>query len=219
MVVFLGMDITHLGHASFKIKGKKAAVVTDPYEESIGLKLPKTNADILTVSHAHRDHNATNLVGGEPFIVDGPGEYEIKGVKIAGVPSFHDAKEGGERGKNTIFNIKMDGLWICHLGDLGQNELTNSQMESIGGVDILLVPVGGVYTIDATTASKIVTELEPKVVIPMHYQEEGSNIKLEPVEKFLKEMGAEKTQSQTKLTISKEKLPDELEVVLLNKGS
>jgi L-ascorbate metabolism protein UlaG (beta-lactamase superfamily) len=200
------MDITHLGHAAFKIKGKKSIVVTDPYNDSIGLKLPKTC------------HNATNLVGGEPFIVDGPGEYEISGVKITGVSSFHDAKEGGERGKNTIFNVKINGLWICHLGDLGQNELASSQMEAIGGVDILLVPVGGVYTIDATTASKIVSELEPKVVIPMHYQEEGSNMKLEPVEKFLKEMGAEKTQSQTKLIISKEKLPDELAVVLLNRG-
>ena len=217
MVVFFGMDITHLGHSSFKIKGKKTAVVTDPYEESIGLKFPKTTADILTVSHGHRDHNATNLVDGEPFIVDGPGEYEIKGVKIIGVPSFHDAKEGGERGKNIIFNVKIDGLWICHLGDLGQNELTSGQMEHVSSVDILLVPVGGVYTIDATVASKIVSELEPKIVIPMHYHEEGSNLKLESVEKFLREMGAEKTQSSDKLTVSKENLPEELAVVLLNK--
>ena len=211
------MDITHLGHSSFKIKGKKAVVVTDPYEESIGLKFPKTTADILTISHNHRDHNATNLVDGELFIVDGPGEYEIKGVKITGIPSFHDTKEGGERGKNIIFNVKIDGLWICHLGDLGQNELTNGQMERVNSVDILFVPVGGVYTIDTTVASKIVSELEPKIVIPMHYHEEGSNLKLEPAEKFLKEMGAEKAPASDKLTISKEKLPEELAVVLLNR--
>jgi L-ascorbate metabolism protein UlaG (beta-lactamase superfamily) len=212
------MEITYLGHASFRLKGKKAIVVTDPYDQTIGLKFPKTSADIVTKSHEHDDHNAVALVGGEAFVVDGPGEYEIKEVKIVGAASFHDEKEGKEKGKNVIFNIKMDGLWVCHLGDLGQAELTNNQMEVIGRVDILLVPVGGVYTIDASVATKIVAELEPKIVIPMHFLDSDSNLKLEPAEKFLKEMGTEKTEGAQKLTISKEKLPDELEVVLLKRS-
>lgn len=220
------MDITFLGQASFKLKGKNATVVTDPYDSSIGLKFPKTSADIVTISHDHHDHNAASLVEGEPFKVDGPGEYEIKEVKIVGVSSFHDNKGGKERGKNIIFNMKIDGLWLCHLGDLGQNELTNIQTEAIGGVDVLLVPVGGVYTIEVSEAAKIAAELEPKVVIPMHFADplaerasSDSNIELEPVDKFLKEMGTEKVERQLKISLKKEHLPEELTVMLLNKVS
>ena len=212
------MDITHLGHASFKLKGKVTAVVTDPYDPSIGLKFPKVEADIVTTSHDHRDHNATSQVGGDPFVVAGPGEYEIKGVRIVGVPSFHDEKKGAERGKNTIYNIKIDNLSVCHLGDLGQSELGSEQLDSIGQVDILLIPVGGVYTIDASVAAKIAASLEPKIVIPMHYADTGNNLQLEPVEKFLKEMGAEKTEPLAKLSITGDKLPEELTVTLLEKA-
>lgn len=220
------MDITFLGQASFKLKGKNATVVTDPYDSSIGLKFPKTSADIITISHDHPDHNAASLVEGEPFKVEGPGEYEIKEVKIVGVSSFHDNKGGKERGKNIIFNMKIDGLWLCHLGDLGQSELTNIQTEAIGGVDVLLVPVGGVYTIEVSEAAKIAAELEPKVVIPMHFADPlaervsgDSNIELEPVDKFLKEMGTEKVERQPKISLKKEHLPEELTVMLLNKVS
>lgn len=210
------MDITFLGHASFKLKGKTTSVVTDPYDPSIGLKYPKVEADIVTISHDHRDHNATGQVDGSPFVVSGPGEYEIAGVKIIGVASFHDDKKGALRGKSTIYNIKIDGLWICHLGDLGQNELTDEQSEQIGQVDVLLIPVGGVYTIDAGEAAKTAASLEAKVVIPMHYAG-ASNLKLEPVDKFLKEMGVEGAEPQSKLSITNEKLPEELAVILLNK--
>jgi len=206
-----------LGHASFKLKGKNTSVVTDPYDPSIGLKYPKVEADIVTISHDHPDHNAVGQVGGAPFVVSGPGEYEIAGVKIIGVASFHDEKKGELRGKNTIYNIKIDGLWICHLGDLGQNELTDEQSEQIGQVGILLIPVGGVYTIDAEEAAKIAASLEAKVVIPMHYANLASNLKLEPVDKFLKEMGVEGAEPASKLSITNEKLPEELAVILLNK--
>ena len=211
------MDITYLGHASFRLKGKTAAVITDPYDVSIGLKFPKTEADVVTISHEHLDHNAAGLVGGEPFVVEGPGEYEIKEIKIVGVPSFHDEKQGKERGRNNIFNIKIDGLWVCHLGDFGQAELSSEQVDGIGRVDIVLAPTGGVYTIDASTAAKIVAEVQPKIVIPMHFLDNESNLKLEPVEKFLKEMGVERTDAETKLTISKDKFPEELTVHLLSK--
>src|SRR3990167_10878538 len=211
------MDITYLGHASFRLKGKTASVITDPYDSSIGLKFPKSEADIVTISHGHPDHNAAAAVGGEAFVVEGPGEYEIKEIKIVGVPSFHDEKQGKERGKNNIFNIKIDGLWVCHLGDFGQAELSREQVDGIGRVDILLVPTGGVYTIDASTAAKIVAEVQPKIVIPMHFLDNESNLKLEPVEKFLKEMGAEKAEPADKLSIGKEKLPEELQLVLLQR--
>lgn len=143
------MDISFLGHSAFKLKGKTASVVTDPYDPSIGLKFPKTEADIVTITHDHLDHNAADQVGGNPFVISGPGEYEVKGIKIIGVPSFHDEKKGEVRGKNTIYNIKIDGLYICHLGDLGQTELGSEQSDAIGQVDVLLIPVGGFYTIDA----------------------------------------------------------------------
>ena len=211
------MDISWLGHASFKIKGKAATVVTDPYDDQIGLKLPKVEADIVTVSHDHYDHNAVSKVLANPFVVSGPGEYEIKGVNIIGVFSFHDNKKGVLRGRNTLYNIKIENINIAHLGDLGQDELTGEQIENLGNVDIVLIPVGSVYTIDASTAAKIVAALEPSIIIPMHYYDKDSNLNLDPVEKFLKEMGKEDVLPISKLAVTKEKLPDEPQVILLEK--
>src|SRR3989344_2417944 len=143
------MDITYLGHSSFKLRGKGSIVVTDPFGPVVGLPFPKhTTADIVTVSHDHEDHNAADLVEGNPFVVRGPGEYEIKGVGVVGLGVFHDDAGGTKRGKNTIYRIELDGISIVHLGDLG-HELSSAQVDSLDGVDILLVPVGGVYTIDA----------------------------------------------------------------------
>ena len=219
------MDITFLGQSSFKIKGREATVVTDPYDSSIGLKFPKTEADIVTVSHSHPCHNAVANVGGNPLILTGPGEYEIKGVKIAAVTSFHDDKKGEQRGKNVIFNMKIDSLWVCHLGDLGQGQLTSEQMEEISRVDILLVPAGGVVTMDLSVAAKITAELEPKIVIPMHFFDpaiiqtgDKGDLELGTVAKFMKEMGAEGVQAEPKLAIKKDKLPEELAVVLLKRA-
>lgn len=209
------MDITWLGQACFRIKGKNATVVTDPYSDSFtGLKLPLTEADVVTVSHDHEDHNFTSAIKGDPFVLKGPGEYEVKGVNIVGVDSFHDDKQGSERGRNTVFNLEVDGVRIAHLGDLGHT-LTNEQLEDLGDVDILLIPVGSVYTIDAALAAKISSSIEPKVIIPMHYKIEGLKAPLEGVEKFLKEMGKEDITPAPKLTITKEKLPEEPTIVLL----
>jgi L-ascorbate metabolism protein UlaG (beta-lactamase superfamily) len=210
------MDITFLGQSSFKLKGKSATVVTDPYEPYDGKKFPRVEADIVTVSHSGPKHSAADQVGGDPLILTGPGEYEIKEVKIVGVPSFQDEKEGKVRGKDTIFNMKVDGLNVCHLGSLGQTKLTANQMEDIGGVDILIIPTGGVDTLDAGAAAKIAAELEPKIVIPMHFGGDG-DVNLEPVDKFLKEMGAERSSPQPKLSIKKDRLPAELTVVLLDR--
>jgi L-ascorbate metabolism protein UlaG (beta-lactamase superfamily) len=204
-----------LGHSCFKIKGKQAVLVTDPYDKSIGLRLPKTQADIVTVSHAHPDHNNVQAIGGNPQIVDGPGEYEIKKVVIYGIPSFHDEKQGQDRGTNTIYLIEADGLRLCHLGDLGHN-LTDSELEEIDGVDVLMIPVGEVYTIGVELASKIINEVEPHIVIPMHYRTDKTTLKkeLHSIDKFCKEMGISKKE-EDKLVIHAGKVPEEMKVVIL----
>jgi len=213
------MDINWYGHSTFKLKGKSTAVVTDPFDPAVlGLKLPKLEADILTLSHDHPDHNFASGVSGVKFSASGPGEYEIQGVAFSGIASFHDSKSGEERGKNTIFNFNIDGIWVCHLGDLGQDSLTEDQVNDIGSVDVLLIPVGGVYTINAATAAKVAAQLEPKIIIPMHYQLEGLKFELDPVSHFLQEMGKETLEPQNKLAISADKLPEELQVVVLEKS-
>lgn len=210
-----------MGHASFKIRGKNVTIVTDPFNsQTAGLKFPKTEADIVTVSHNHDDHNQTAEIAGEkePFVIRGPGEYEIKGVKILGVASFHDKNEGKERGNNTIYKIRLEGVSLVHCGDLG-HKLDSLSVEALNGVDVLFIPVGGFYTIDAHTAGEVVSQLEPKIIIPMHYNRPGLNQeifgKLEPVERFLKEMGKENIAPVQKLVVVKEKLPLERQIVVL----
>lgn len=212
------MEIVRLGHASFRIKGKKASVVTDPFDpQMLGIKFPKVDATIITISHNHNDHNFKEGVLGNPTIIEGPGEYEIADVFIHGVTTNHDSKNGQERGKNTIYNILIDNLHIGHLGDLG-HILSDTQMDQLGDVDILLIPVGGFYTLNAEQASELVAKIEPRIVIPMHYKEErinqGTFGSLTTVDEFFKEMGKEKT-ILPKLTVSKDKLPQELQVIAL----
>jgi len=213
------MDITYLGHSSFRIRGKSTVVVTDPYSPDVGLKFPKhIEADIVTVSHDHGDHNCISQVEGNPFVIKGPGEYEIKGVGVVGMSVFHDEQKGELRGRNTIYRIEIDGISIVHLGDLG-HMLTNDDIEALDGVNVLLVPVGGLHTIDAARASQIVNEIEPSIVIPMHYGRPELNQKifsqLSPLSAFLKEIGKEDIIPVPKLNISKDKLPAETQVVVL----
>lgn len=211
------MDIIRLGHSSFKIKGKKATVVTDPFNaDMVGLKFPKVEAEIVTISHNHKDHNAAKNVEGNPYVISGPGEYEVADVFIKGIQTFHDGKNGEERGKNTIYVIEIDKLRIAHLGDLG-HKLTDEQIDGLGDIDILLIPVGGIYTIDPEEAANVITKIEPRIVIPMHYKEERLKetfLKLKTVDDFLKEIGKEK-KLLPKLSITKDKLPQELDVVVL----
>lgn len=212
------MDITYLGLSSFKIHTKSVNIVTDPFDPAVvGLKYPKTEAEIVTVSHHHRDHDYVENFP-EAFIIDGPGEYQVKGVDVLGIPTFHDVTNGAERGKNTVYEFRLDGMTIVHAGDLG-HKLTDSQAESFSDVDVLLIPVGGYYSLDAATANAVITQLEPKIVIPMHYQLPGlkSEIfgKLSSVENFLKEMGKSDVVPLDKLVVSKDKLPEEMQVVVL----
>lgn len=171
------MDIIYLGHSSFKISGKAASVITDPFDPSmVGIKYPKTSADIITISHAHPDHNFVGSVEAEGTVkvVDGPGEYEIKGISIMGYPSFHDNEKGAARGENTIYVFEHEGFRLAHLGDLGHT-LTEDQIRDIGDIDVLFIPVGGEYTIGPDEATKVTRAIEPKIVVPMHFQAPGMN--------------------------------------------
>lgn len=201
------MDITYLGHSSFKIKTKTATVVTDPFDpQMVGFKYSGVEGDIVTISHSHADHNAFAKVGGVKKIVEGPGEYEISGVSIMGYPSFHDAKDGGERGKNTIYVIEADGLRIAHLGDLG-HVISDEIVDEMGSIDILMIPVGGFYTISPKEAVEVCSKIDPYFIIPMHYKAEGINLSqfehLESKETFLKEIGMT-VETLPKFTIKKE---------------
>jgi L-ascorbate metabolism protein UlaG (beta-lactamase superfamily) len=209
------MEINWLGHSCFRLKGKSAAVITDPYPPDIGYNINKPVARIVTVSHLHPDHSYVQAVGDEPKIISKSGEYEIGGVLIIGIPTYHDTENGAARGSNTIFLIEIDDINICHLGDLG-HPLTSSQVEEIGNVDVLLVPAGNVTTVDASTAASIVRNIEPKIVIPMHYKTPAVTRELEPVDKFLKEMGINQITPQPKLIVTRSSLPLALQVVQLS---
>lgn len=206
------MVISYLGHSCFKLEGKEnsAVLITDPFNKDCGLKIPKMAADIVTVSHSHKDHANTSDVRGidavAPFVIDMPGEYEVKGVLIYGIPSYHDKKMGAERGNNTIFRIEMAEISFAHLGDLG-HILSDNTLEQLEGVDILFVPVGGTYTINAKEASDVISRIEPRIVIPMHYKAKGLSLDICPIDPFLKEMGAGTTEITNKLKISKKDLP------------
>ncbi len=187
------MDITYLGHSSFKIKTKTATIVTDPYDsKAVGLKFSGPEGDIVTISHSHQDHNAADKVSGVKKVFEGPGEYEVMGVSIIGYPSYHDDKKGEERGKNTIFVFEFEGLRIAHLGDLGHS-LNDDLVNEMGSIDVLMIPVGGKFTLNAKEAVEVVGKIDPYFIIPMHYAVPGLNAQtfegLEPVETFLKEIG------------------------------
>lgn len=225
------MQIIWHGQACFQIisgrgKEEKLTIVIDPFSEEIGLKIPKLEADILLISHDHYNHNNKRAILGKPFLIEGPGEYEIKGVFIQGVEADHDKSQGKERGKITVFTIETEEMRLCHLGDFGQRELTPEQLEKIGDIDILMIPVGGIYTISAREASKVVSQIEPRLVIPMHYQlpklkiypasKTGGGVKLESLNKFLQTMGQKVIEPQNKLTIKKKELPEEkMKIVIL----
>lgn len=214
-----GMEITFISHAAFKLRGNKATIVTDPFDpEFLKIKFPKIEADIVTISHEHPDHNFAEGVDAQPLIIQGPGEYESKGVNIVGVSSYHDDKNGAERGINTIYRFEIDGISLVHLGDLG-HKLSDSQLEQLDGVDILMIPVGGFYTITPSIAVEVVNQIEPLVIIPMHYLTQNLKgpefSKLSGVEVFLKEMGKEHVTPQAKFNITKDKKPVETTIVVL----
>jgi L-ascorbate metabolism protein UlaG (beta-lactamase superfamily) len=208
------MEIQWLGHSCFRLRSRDATIITDPPERSSGYNLSSLNADIVTISHQHPGHNAVSVCSGSPRIVEGPGEYEVAGILIAGVRTYHDAKQGAERGRNTAFVIEIEDLRVCHLGDLGHIP-TAQQTEAMSEIDILLTPVGGHSTIDAAAAAEVVSLLEPKVVIPMHYQTQQSKAELDSLEPFLKQMGVMESSPQARLQVTPSSLPGQTQVVVL----
>jgi L-ascorbate metabolism protein UlaG (beta-lactamase superfamily) len=214
------MEIIYLGHSSFKLKGRTATVITDPYDsQMVGLKFAPVEAEIVTVSHNHNDHNQVGLVKNAKKVISGPGEYEIMGVSVLGFPSFHDTQKGSQRGQNTIYVFEIDSLRLAHLGDLG-HRVSEELVEDLGHIDILFIPVGGTFTIGPEEAVSVVQAIEPAIIIPMHYLVPGLNPAtfsgLKPVDAFLKEVGLS-VLTLPKLSIKKEELGEEQKVVVLEK--
>ena len=209
------MEITWLGHSCFRIKGKDAVLMTDPCGKDTGYTLHKQHADIVTVSHYHAGHSNTQAIEGEFREIKGPGEYELKNVFITGYATYHDAQEGQDRGKNTVYVIEMEGVTMCHLGDLGHT-LSSDMEEEIGDVGVLFVPAGGLSTVDSTKAAEIVRSLSPRIVIPMHYRTPVSTRDFEPFDNFLKKAGGKEIEPQPRLNVNKNNLPLNTEIVVLN---
>jgi L-ascorbate metabolism protein UlaG (beta-lactamase superfamily) len=209
------LDVTWLGHGCFRLRGRSAAVVTDPYPPTIGLKLSRMDADLITVSHGHDDHNYTQVVRDGAYEVLGPGEYEVAGVSVIGLPTFHDMEKGARQGRNTVYVIEIDEVRVCHLGDLG-HKLEDTDAEALGTPDVLLVPVGGRTTVNGEQAAEVVRQLEPRYVVPMHYAIPGLKMQLDPIDRFLKEMGLTTSEPQPKLAVQKSSVAEyETKVVVL----
>jgi L-ascorbate metabolism protein UlaG (beta-lactamase superfamily) len=209
------MEITWLGHSCFLIRGKEKTIITDPCHPDLGYRLGEPEADIVTLSHFHPGHNYIEGVADDPKQIKSPGEYEIGGTFITGVASFHDDKKGELRGKNTIYVIEMDGITLCHLGDLG-HPLDPHMVEELGDVDILFLPVGEVSTIPVDTAVEIVRQLEPPIAIPMHYKTEAFTRDLSLVDKFLDKMRIRELEARPKLSITSSSLPATTQTIVLN---
>jgi L-ascorbate metabolism protein UlaG (beta-lactamase superfamily) len=209
------MEIVWLGHSCFRIRGKEATIVTDPFDKTLGYPMRKPTANIITVSHSHPQHSFVGGVAGNPRVVSRPGEYDIANAFINGIATFHDKEKGAQRGKNTVFFMEIDEVKVCHLGDLGHVP-TTEQVEQMSGTDILMVPVGGVSTLDAAAAAETIGLLEPRLVIPMHYKTEVVKMELDPLDRFLKQMGVKEVETQPKLNVTKSNLPPETRVLVLD---
>ena len=209
------MEINWLGHSCFLIRGKGGTIIADPYHPDLGYRLGEPEADIVTLSHFHPGHSYIEGVANEPKQIKSPGEYEIGGAFITGISTFHDDKKGELKGKNTIYVIEMDGITLCHLGDLG-HPLGPHLIEEIGDIDILFLPVGEVSTMPIDTAVEIVRQLEPPIVIPMHYKTEAFTGDLSPVDKFLDKMRIRELEARPKLSITSSSLPSSTQTIILN---
>lgn len=208
------MNIQYYGHSCFKITAKPAgrgqeevSLFIDPFDKAIGLRPPQGQADLVLVTHDHHDHNNVSALKGTPRVIDIPGEYSVKGINIVGIPTFHDAANGKERGRNTVFIVEAEDIRICHMGDLG-SDLTEKQYEMLNEVDILMVPVGGKYTLDYKKAAEIARKIEPNMIIPIHYKMAGSSIDVDDEKKFCAEMGNCNADKVSKINIKKKDLEE-----------
>lgn len=213
------MNVQWLGHACFAISAEAGTtVITDPYKPgAFGLDYGAIDkaADIVTVSHDHADHNDVSDIRGTPVVVKGGGRHSSHGIEFHGIDCYHDGAHGKERGANTVFRFSIDGITVCHLGDLG-HALSKQHQAAIGPIDLLLVPVGGNFTIDATAAAQLCRELNPRVVIPMHYcNERCPGFPVASVDDFVKLMETVKREDASELTVHRDTLPASMETVVL----
>jgi len=215
------MKITWLGHASFLVESKDGTrVVMDPFEAgsydgAVGYRAIDTHADVVTVSHEHADHNAVDTVSGSPEVVRDTEERTVKGIPIRGMTTFHDESKGQDRGRSNIYVMEIDGLKVGHLGDLG-HVLSEEEVKELGGVDVLLAPVGGYYTIGPEEAKKTAEALGARVIIPMHYKTEALGFPIQPVDDFLKLMESVERVGSTTVEIERDQLGDSARVVVLD---
>jgi L-ascorbate metabolism protein UlaG (beta-lactamase superfamily) len=214
------MKIKYYGHAAFLITSDQGIkIMIDPYEPgAFGGQLSygkiKDQADIVLTSHDHADHNYTKDLPGTPQVVKGSGSKTIKGISIKGISTYHDPSKGSERGANTIFTFKINNIQLCHLGDLG-HLLSDKELAEIGPVDILMIPVGGVFTIDPIEATRVAEQIKPKILIPMHFKTEKCGFPIATVEDFLKGKKNARRPKASEATFDKATLPQQMEIVVL----
>lgn len=211
------MKIEYLGHSCFKLtESTGTSVICDPYDEAVGYDLPEMSADAVTVSHHHYDHDAVKSVKGSPVIIDKECSYDLPGVEINAIKSFHDGEEGKLRGGNLIFKFRMDGIDVCHLGDLGE-ECSSALIDELLPVNVLLIPVGGTYTIDAEMAKEYVDRIMPEVVIPMHYRDKGCKLDIDKVDAFLNLFDDVEEADESSIELMRNDLKDDTQIVVLRR--
>lgn len=210
------MRIKWLGHSCFKITSNDGIrILTDPFDDNVGYKLPSVETDIVTISHNHYDHNFIDCVKGKYEVVKKVGNFNVKDIPITGVHTYHDNEQGAKRGDNIVYIFQIDDVKVCHLGDLG-HVLTKPQLDMIGKVDVVLIPVGGVFTINAEEAYEVINQLNPSIIIPMHYKTRALNLKLDTADGFIKKFDDfEKLQSQV-IEVKKENLKKQKKLFVLN---
>lgn len=209
------MDITWFGHSCFRIKGKDVVIVTDPCSPDTGYMLPKMQADMVTISHPHPGHAYLEAMQEGYKAIKGPGEYEIKDAYVTGIPSYHDAEQGTKSGKNTIYIFEIEGVTLCHLGDLGHT-LSPEITGELGNINVLFIPIGGGATIAANVAADLVRNINPGFVVPMTYKTAAEKSELDFPEKFLKELGIKELEVQPKLVVTRTNIPAVTQTVLLD---
>lgn len=211
------MEILWLGHSCIQIRCHGVTLITDPYDESLGLSMGRPSANIVTVSHSHPHHSHLDGIDGHPRVLRGPGEYEIGEFYVTGMGTEHSHHEG-ERQVNTVFAIHAEGLTLCHLGDLDRM-LSPGQIEELGRTDILFVPAGGVCTIATSSAAELVNLVDPRIVIPLHYRTEAVKVELQPLDAFLGDMGVTEPVRTSRIDVTASNLPQDLRVVALDRAS
>jgi L-ascorbate metabolism protein UlaG (beta-lactamase superfamily) len=209
------MEITWLGHSCFRIRAKEATVVTDPCGKATGYSLGRPTADLVTISFDDQGHNAVDALAGTPRVIDGPGEFEIAGASVVGVTTWRDRELKAAGPRNVAYVIELEDIRLCHLGGIGVVP-TSDQLEQIGSADVLFVPVGGGDAFDAPSAAEAISLIEPKLVVPMHFKTDAEKSKLDPVDRFLKEMGAKSADRHQKLSITRSSLPEEMQLMVMD---